>query len=135
MPETGQLRLDRNLIVISPNIGGAEKGACFAYRLPTSRIEHDVDRVAALERCGDFVDDFSIPYYGREQSVDEIAEEWYVDGLLVLKDGKIVFEKYYGQLTETRPHLMNSVSKSVVALLAGKLAGEGVIDLSKPVSH
>ena len=31
MPETGQLRLDRNLIVISPNIGGAEKGACFSY--------------------------------------------------------------------------------------------------------
>jgi CubicO group peptidase (beta-lactamase class C family) len=103
--------------------------------LPTSRIEHDADRVSALERSEDFVDDFSIHYYGREQTINEIADEWYVDGLLVLKDGKIVFEKYYGQLTEVRPHLMNSVSKSVVALVAGKLAGEGVIDLSKPVSH
>jgi len=31
LPETGQLRLDRNLIVISPNIGGAENAACFSY--------------------------------------------------------------------------------------------------------
>ena len=30
---------------------------------------------------------------------------------------------------------MNSVSKSVVALVAGKLAAQGVIDLDKPVSH
>ncbi len=102
--------------------------------LPTVNIEHDGDRVLVLERSSDFVNDFSVHFDGREQSIDEIVNDWYVDGLLVLKHGNIVFEKYYGHLTEERPHLMNSVSKSVVGLLAGKLADDGVIDLSKPVS-
>jgi CubicO group peptidase (beta-lactamase class C family) len=88
-----------------------------------------------LERSSNFVSDFELRFDGREQSIDEIAKSWYIDGLLVLQNGAIVFEKYYGHLTEERPHLMNSVSKSVVGLLAGKFADDGVIDLSKPVSH
>jgi len=81
------------------------------------------------------VTDFSVPFQGRERTIDEIAASEYLDGLLVIKDGRIVFEKYYGHLTESRPHLMNSVSKSVLGLLAGRLAADGVIDLEKPVSH
>lgn len=103
--------------------------------LPTANIEHDRNRVLVLERSKNFVKDFSIPFQGREQPIDEIVRSQFVDGLLVLKDGKIVFEQYYGHLTATRPHLMNSVSKSVVGLLSGKLADDGVIDLAKSVSH
>jgi CubicO group peptidase (beta-lactamase class C family) len=103
--------------------------------LPTVNIEHDGDRVLALERSSSFVSDFSIQFEGREQSIDEIVKSQYIDGLLVLENGNIIFERYYGHLTEARPHLMNSVSKSVVGLLAGKLADDGVIDLSKAVSH
>jgi len=103
--------------------------------LPTVNIEHDGGRVLVLERSANFVSDFDLRFDGREQSIDEIAKSWYIDGLLILRNGEIVFEKYYGHLTEERPHLMNSVSKSVVGLLAGKLADDGVIDLSKPVSH
>jgi hypothetical protein len=103
--------------------------------LPTVNIEHDDDRVLVLERSSNLVNDFSIPFEGREQSIDEIVQSQFIDGLLVLKNGDIIFEHYYGELTAARPHLMNSVSKSVVGLLAGKLAGDGVIDLSRPVSH
>lgn len=103
--------------------------------LPTVNIEHDGNRVLALERSSKFVTEFSAHFGGQDRTIDEIAKSEYIDGLLVLEHGKIVFEKYYGQLTEERPHLMNSVSKSVVGLLAGKLADDGVIDLSKPVSH
>lgn len=103
--------------------------------LPTVNIAHDSDRVLALQRSDSFVNDFSVRFEGRKQPIDEIAKNWFVDGLLVLKNGNIIFEKYYGHLTQERPHLMNSVSKSVVGLLAGKLEGDGVIDLSKPVSH
>jgi CubicO group peptidase (beta-lactamase class C family) len=103
--------------------------------LPTVNIPRDPERFLPLEWSDDPVSDFTVTFQGREQSVDEFAGHQYVDGLLVLKDGKILFEKYYGHLTEDHPHLMNSVSKSVVALVAGKLAGQGVIDLDKPVSH
>jgi CubicO group peptidase (beta-lactamase class C family) len=103
--------------------------------LPTVNIAHDNDRILELKRSSNLVSDFSVHFEERQQSIDKIAEGQYIDGLLIIRDGDIVFEKYYGHLTEARPHLMNSVSKSVVGLLAGKLADEGVIDLSKPVSH
>ena len=103
--------------------------------MPTAPIPHDPAHVLPLEVSEQAVADFSLNFMGREQTIDEIAATQYIDGLLVLKDGQIVFEKYYGQLTEDRPHLMNSVTKSVVGLLAGKLADQGVIDLDKPVSH
>ena len=103
--------------------------------LPTVNIEHDSDRILVLERSRNFIDNFSIPFEGREQSIDEIVQSQFIDGLVVLKDGDIIFEQYYGHLTAERPHLMNSVSKSVVGLLAGKLADDRVIDLAMPVSH
>ncbi len=103
--------------------------------LPTANIEHDASRVLVLKRSADYVDDFTVPFAGRTQSVAEFVDRQYIDGLLILKDGKIVFERYYGHATEAKPHLMNSVSKSVVGLVAGKLAEEDRIDLSKPVSH
>ena len=103
--------------------------------LPTVNIEHDSDRILVLERSRNFIDNFSIPFEGREQSIDEIVQSQFIDGLVVLKDGDIIFEQYYGHLTAERPHLMNSVSKSVVGLLAGKLADDRVIDLAMRVSH
>ena len=103
--------------------------------IPTVNIPRDPNQYLLLKKSGDFVTDFSVEFQGRQQSIDNIAEQQYIDGLLILKDGDIVFEQYYGHLQPELPHLMNSVSKSVVALVAGKLAAEGVIDLSKPVSH
>ena len=103
--------------------------------LPTVNIPRDPDRFHPLEKSDDFVADFSVAFQGRKQSIDDIAAHQYTDGLLILKDGEILFEKYYGHLRQDRPHLMNSVSKSIVALVAGKLAAQGVVDLDKPVSH
>ena len=103
--------------------------------LPTVNITRDPDRFLALSPGEDLVTDFSVVFQGREQTIEEIAAHPFIDGLLVIRDGEIVFEEYYGHLTEDRPHLMNSISKSVVALVAGKLADQGVIDLAKPVSH
>ena len=103
--------------------------------IPTVNIPRDPTQFLVLKNSENLVTDFSVKFQGRQQSIDNIAEQQYIDGLLILKDGDIVFEQYYGSLKPELPHLMNSVSKSVVALVAGKLAAEGVIDLSKPVSH
>jgi CubicO group peptidase (beta-lactamase class C family) len=103
--------------------------------LPTVNIERDAGLVLVLKKSDSLVSDFSVEFMGRTQTIDEIAENQFIDGLLVLKEREIVFEKYYGHLTAERPHLMNSISKSVVGLLAGKLAQQGVIDLDRPVSH
>jgi CubicO group peptidase (beta-lactamase class C family) len=103
--------------------------------IPTVNIPRDTNRFLMLNNGDDLVADFSVEFQGRKQSIDEIAAHQFIDGLLIIKDGEIVVENYYGHLTQDRPHLMNSVSKSIVGLLAGKLAAQGVIDLEKPVSH
>ena len=103
--------------------------------LPTVNIPHDGRRTKWLEQSPFSMDDFAVEFQGRRQKIDEIAEHQFIDGLAVLKDGKIVVEKYYGELTENRPHLMMSVSKSVVGLVAARLEELGVIDFSKPVAE
>ena len=103
--------------------------------LPTVNIPRDPKRMLRLRRSENAVGDFSIQFDGKEQKIDDVADRMYLDGILVLKHGAIVFERYYGHLTEDRPHLMNSISKSIVSLVAGRLANDGVIDLDKPVSY
>lgn len=102
--------------------------------IPTVNIPHDDQHVLPLTRSAAAVDDFSLTFQGKTQSFDALATQQYIDGLLVIKDGKIVFEKYYGHLKAELPHLMMSVTKSVVGLLTAVLEEQGVIDLAKPVS-
>lgn len=103
--------------------------------IPTVNIPRDAERFLPLTESDDLVADFSVVFQGRTQSIDEIAGHQFIDGLLVMRGDEILFEKYYGHLTQERPHLMNSITKSVVGLVAGKLAAQGVIDLDMPVSH
>ena len=127
----------KNLALESFQFGPVNRWAFSHMRevIPTVNIPRDPTQFLVLKNSENLVTDFSVKFQGRQQSIDNIAEQQYIDGLLILKDGDIVFEQYYGSLKPELPHLMNSVSKSVVALVAGKLAAEGVIDLSKPVSH
>ena len=59
--------------------------------------------------------------------------ETYTDGFLVLHRGQIVSEQYFNGMTPDTPHLLMSVSKSVVSTVAGILAGQGLLDVSAPV--
>ena len=57
----------------------------------------------------------------------------YTDGILVLHQGKIVFEKYFAALTEAGKHAAMSVTKSFTGTLAEMLVAEGTLDDSKTV--
>jgi len=64
---------------------------------------------------------------------DVFADTW-TDAVLVLHDGEIVGEHYYGTMTATTPHLLMSVTKSIVGCVAGILAGQGLLDPEAPVT-
>lgn len=57
----------------------------------------------------------------------------YTDGILILHQGKIVFEKYFAALTETGKHAVMSLTKSFTGTLAQMLVAEGTLDDSKTV--
>jgi len=103
--------------------------------IPTANIAHDHRRVLALDTASGAGLDLPVMYRGEQRQLDGIAAEQFIDGILVIKDGRIVVERYYGALRPELPHLMMSVNKSVIGLLAGALAAEGRIDLDKSVAH
>lgn len=51
------------------------------------------------------------------------------DGLVILRDGKIVAERYANGLTADTRHILMSATKSVTGLVAGILAAKGRLDL------
>ncbi len=103
--------------------------------LPTVNIEHSVEQTLKLKKSKKYTENFDLDYDGQIQFIDEIAKKRFIDGIIILENDEILFERYYGNLTEDKPHLMNSISKSVVGLLAGKLEQDGLIDFDKPVSY
>ena len=56
------------------------------------------------------------------------------DGLAIVHRGRLVFEHYANGMTAQDPHILMSVSKSMLGLLAGILAGQRALELERPVS-
>lgn len=67
-------------------------------------------------------------------SLDSVLARCNTDGLVVLHRGRIVYERYFNSMTAATPHILMSVSKSMLGLLAGVLEHKGVLDLQRPVT-
>ncbi|BBH47875.1 serine hydrolase domain-containing protein [Pseudomonas sp. KU43P] len=57
------------------------------------------------------------------------------DALLIIRDGRIIHERYSTPTTAKTAHLTWSVSKSVLATVLGVVQGEGRFQLQDPVSR
>lgn len=72
---------------------------------------------------------------GRVRRFDEAVFDTYVDGILVLHRGRIVYERYFGALEPHLPHACHSITKSYAGTLASALVHEGVLDDGKTIPH
>ncbi len=57
----------------------------------------------------------------------------YTDGIIVLHKGRVVYEKYFAELTPECVHAVMSVTKSFTGLLAASLYAEGLLDPTRLV--
>jgi CubicO group peptidase (beta-lactamase class C family) len=71
---------------------------------------------------------------GTTQSFAELLAETGTDGLVILAGGRIAFEHYANGMTAETPHILMSVSKSLLGLLAGVAAARGDLELERPVT-
>lgn len=76
-----------------------------------------------------------LPAEKRQLDLDAFLAETDTDGMAVLHHGKLVFEHYANGMTDATPHILMSVSKSMLGLLCEILAEKGVLDLHRPVDE
>jgi CubicO group peptidase (beta-lactamase class C family) len=101
--------------------------------IPTARISRGASRPLRLPRAERDISGLTFRSAGREMTVAEMLAKTDTDGFLVLHHGKIIWEQYFNGMAADTPHLLMSVSKSVVSTVAGVLAGLGMLDVSAPV--
>lgn len=75
-----------------------------------------------------------IPVLGSDVTLDEYLRRS-ANGFLVLKGGRIRYERYLNGLTADTPHLLMSISKSIVASVTGALVAAGSVDPSMDICH
>jgi CubicO group peptidase (beta-lactamase class C family) len=73
------------------------------------------------------LDGLTIRHRGMELTLDEWLEQTWTDGLLVLQDGTVVYERYFAGMEPGDRHLLMSVSKSLTSTLCGVLVGQGLL--------
>lgn len=71
---------------------------------------------------------------GRPTTLAGLLDETYTDGFIVLKDGKVAYERYFNGMTERSLHLSQSVAKSITGAVFGILATRGIIDPARLVT-
>lgn len=86
------------------------------------RNERDLDGLAVKDS------------FGNDATLAGLLDETFTDGFIVLKDGAVVYERYFNGMTERTLHLSQSMAKSVTATVAGILVGRGLLDPAAAVT-
>jgi len=71
---------------------------------------------------------------GKMVTVNEHFDTKPIDAMVVVKDGKIIYERYKTMRPDDK-HIWYSVSKVTGATMLAFLENEGKVDVTKPVSH
>ncbi len=109
---------------------------------------HHVDRIIPVSRigaskpvCEISTDPQSIDaivfedQHGQERQLTEVLDATATRGLVVLRGGRMVAERYLHGYDGTTPHILFSVSKSLAGALTGILVDQGRIDPDSPVTR
>ena len=92
-------------------------------------ILNNPDDVWALEKHPSNLESVEIVLDDHETiTLKACLKETETDGFVVLHNGKLIYESYANGMTAHTPHILMSVSKSILGLMAGILLEAGVLD-------
>jgi CubicO group peptidase (beta-lactamase class C family) len=101
--------------------------------IPTARISRGAGPADRLPTATQDLSGITFRSADQDLTVGDMLASTYTDGFLVLHRGAIVCEQYFNAMTPDTPHLLMSVSKSVVSTVAGILGERGLLDVSAVV--
>jgi CubicO group peptidase (beta-lactamase class C family) len=97
--------------------------------VPSADIPHDPSNPLPLPAATVATDALRIPDPGGPPlTLDAFLHRASTDALVVLHDGRIVVERYQNGMGPRTPHILMSVSKSLLGLLTGILVAQGKVD-------
>jgi CubicO group peptidase (beta-lactamase class C family) len=101
--------------------------------VPSANIPNDP--ATALEFPSSPVDMATLRIdHNGHRTLDEFLNETNTDGMVIVHRGRIVFERYANGMTAESPHILMSVSKSLLGLLAGVLTARGDLEPDRLVT-
>ena len=68
------------------------------------------------------------------RTFNQIMDAWQTDSIVVLHNGKLVYERYWNGMTPTKPHAVFSVSKSYIGTLAAMLIERGDLKRDRTIA-
>jgi CubicO group peptidase (beta-lactamase class C family) len=103
--------------------------------VPSADIPNDPTNVRPLSSSLQDLSDLKIEASGVMLDLASFLERTDTDSLVILQRGRIVFEHYASDMLPRTQHILMSISKSVLGLVAGILVDRGVLDVSAPVTE
>src|SRR5829696_7262527 len=87
--------------------------------IPSADIANDPRRIRDLPTEKRGMDIVVEPDSGEPLTLAQFLEETQTDAMVVVHRGRLIFEHYSGGTTPDTPHILMSVSKSMLGLLIG----------------
>lgn len=112
---------------------GLAAGLCAISTLAIAETWPAADWERATVPAGPALDAFET--YSFPQRDEQTRAGVRTDAVVVIRDGKLVYERYAGPTTAATPHLTWSVSKSLMGAVMGVAFSEGRFRLSDPVAQ
>lgn len=103
--------------------------------VPTADIANDPDHVWALPSAPVDLGGLAVGHGGQELGFADFLEATDTDAIVILHRGRIAAEVYANGMTRGTPHILMSVSKSILGVVAGILADRGILDPAQPVTR
>jgi CubicO group peptidase (beta-lactamase class C family) len=103
--------------------------------VPSADIPHAPERIWALRSAPADLSQFSFEHDGARLDFDSFLAATDTDGIVILHRGVVVAERYAHGMARQTPHILMSVSKSLLGIVAGILAAKGILDPDQPVTR
>lgn len=100
--------------------------------VPSANISHDPKKLWELSHSPVDMSGLRVSLEG--SSYASFLEDTDTDGIVILRDGEIVHEHYANGMTAHSPHILMSVSKSILGIIAAILADQGLLTRQKLIT-
>lgn len=105
---------------------------------PSSNVSRGEGRISELPRVErDDIDRIGFLPMGSNEPMtwEQSLQANYTDAIVVLHQGRIVYERYFGVMSPSQPHVAMSVTKSIFGTLGAMLVAEGQLDANEFVTR